>query len=128
MSDDPDNIPITSRRNILASIGTVGFGGGTAALLDLDIIRGFEPEQLSSSEIDWSADGSSEDVFPLSVMSGGPTDSGAILWTKLTDDAFVSSAPAYVQVANSDNFSEPIYEGRIDPKKNQTGKRSRDQS
>jgi len=47
-------------------------------------------------------------------MSGGPTDSGAILWTKVTEDAYDSSEPAYVQVSKKEGFSDPIYEGRID--------------
>jgi alkaline phosphatase D len=105
---------MVNRRNVLKSVGTVGIGGISVALLDSDIVHGRRPDRVETSKVEWSADSSSEDVFPLSVMSGGPTDSGAILWTKVTEDAYDSSEPAYVQVSKKEEFSDPIYEGRID--------------
>jgi alkaline phosphatase D len=110
---DTDDTSVTGRRNVLKSVGTVGFGAVSATLLDADIVHGRRPEQLESSEIDWSADGSSEDVFPLSVVSGGPTDSGAILSTKVAENAYGSGESVYVQVANDEEFADPIYEGEV---------------
>lgn len=103
----------TSRRNVLklAGVGTVG--GISAALLDSDLVLGVQPTPLKSNKIEWAADGSSEEMFPLSVASGGPTDSGAILWTKLDPDACKPSEPTYVQVAQSEGFADPIFEGQI---------------
>jgi alkaline phosphatase D len=111
---DTGGKPMVNRRNVLKSVGTVGIGGISVALLDSDIVYGRRPDRVETSKVEWSADSSSEDVFPLSVMSGGPTDSGAILWTKVTEDAYDSSEPAYVQVSKKEEFSDPIYEGRID--------------
>ena len=103
----------TNRRNVLRSIGTAGIGGASMALFDGEIVQGVNPRSLERSEVDWSSEGNSEGTFPLSVMSGGPTDSGAILWTKLAADAVASGEPVYVQVAKREDFADPIYEGKV---------------
>jgi alkaline phosphatase D len=100
---------------VLKSIGAAGIGGASMALFDSEIVQGLAPQSIERSEVDWSGseDGDAEGTFPLSVASGGPTDSGAILWTKIAADAAEGSTPAYVQVASDEEFSDVIYEGKV---------------
>lgn len=113
MSGNNGDLSVTNRRNVLQSVGAATLGGLSTALLDADLVQGLQPTTLEKTEVDWSGDGASEEVFPLSVLSGGPTDSGAILWTKVAEDAYDSGKPAYVQVAKNKGFADPIYEAKV---------------
>ncbi|WP_254547059.1 alkaline phosphatase D family protein [Halomarina pelagica] len=99
---------------MLKSAGAATVGGLSISLFGADLVQGIRPQSVQESDVTWSAGGPSEDVFPLSVASGGPTPSGAILWSKLAADAYVEGEPAYVQVGTSRGFSDVVYEGRIE--------------
>ncbi|WP_101297417.1 PhoD-like phosphatase N-terminal domain-containing protein [Halegenticoccus soli] len=114
MPDTDEADTTLGRRSVLKSIGAVGVGGLSLELFDADLVRGLAPRRLERSEVEWSSERSPEGTFPLSVLSGGPTPSGAILWAKIADEAYDEAAPAYVQVAETEAFADPIYEGRID--------------
>lgn len=115
-TENSDSTVTSSRRNVLTSVGTITISGLSAALFGSELVLGSQPEPLKNSQIEWSNSEAPGEVFPLSVLSGGPTESGAILWTKLAEEAYNSSEPGYVQVAKDEEFSDPIYEGRIQPK------------
>ncbi|MGA9402910.1 PhoD-like phosphatase N-terminal domain-containing protein [Haladaptatus sp.] len=53
-------------------------------------------------------------TFPQSVMSGGPTDSGAIVWTRIGETAYREGQPVEVQVANDETLDDPVFEGVVD--------------
>ncbi|WP_255151070.1 alkaline phosphatase D family protein [Halorarius halobius] len=52
-------------------------------------------------------------VFPQSVASGGPTPSGAIIWTRIAPDAFDPDTSLAVQVAHDPAFEEVVYDGVV---------------
>lgn len=55
------------------------------------------------------------DVFPQSVASGGPTTSGALLWTRLKPNAYDPETPLGVEVAEDESFETTVYQGTIPP-------------
>jgi len=117
MSNIPDPEATMARRSVLTSIGAAGIGGLSMSLFDPELVQGLTPKKTEQNEVDWSDDSDAATVFPLSVMSGGPTASGAMLWTKIAVDIYDSGKPAYVQVAANQSFSRPIYEGEIPSEK-----------
>ncbi|MFC6823871.1 alkaline phosphatase D family protein [Halopelagius fulvigenes] len=112
MADNTQGENVTNRREVLRTAGAVAAGGVATALLDADIVRGVSAESVEEGTVDWTTD-SDGDAFPLSVASGGPTDAGAILWTKLSEGAYSGSEPTYVRVGTNESFSETVYEGKI---------------
>ena len=100
------------RRGALKSLGA-GAVGASLSLLGTDLVRGVEPERVPPGDANWGDDEAAEAVFPLSVASGGPTPTGAILWTKIAPDAYGASKPAHLQVARDEAFDDVVYEGRV---------------
>ena len=118
MSKDAEDAVDDGRRNVLKTLGGATAGALSLSILDAEIVRGVTPESTESGDVDWSAGGGeSGRTFPLSVASGGPTPSGAILWTKLAADACEAGKPVYVQVARDEGFSDVAYEGRVPAEK-----------
>lgn len=116
MSDELDDGSIdANRRTVLRALGAATAGGLVPSFLDSEIVTGIRAEPVESDEIDWSAGERSSAAFPLSVASGGPTPSGAILWTKLAEGTYEDSEPAYLRVGTDESFSETVYEGRVEP-------------
>lgn len=115
MSKQPDAKTTLNRRNALKTTGAVTFGGVSISLVDPDLVQGLTPEKVEDSPMKWSFSDHPENMFPLSVASGGPTSSGAILWTKISSDKCggTSSKPAHIQVATDSEFDDVIYEGQI---------------
>lgn len=101
------------RRTALKGIGTAALGGISLSSLDPEIITGISPETTEHAAIDWGGDSNANETFLLSVVSGGPTPSGAILWTKLSEANCSPSAPVHVQVATDESFSKIVYEGKV---------------
>ena len=62
-------------------------------------------------EFDPEAD--SDDVFPQSVASGGPTPSGVILWTRIAPGVFDPDEPLALQVATDGAFEDVVFEGAV---------------
>lgn len=52
-------------------------------------------------------------VFPQSVASGGPTPSGAIIWTRIAEAAYEPAEPIGLQVATDEEFSDVVYSGVV---------------
>lgn len=48
-------------------------------------------------------------------MSGGPTDSGAIIWTRIAETAYREQQSVGVQVARRSSFDDSVFEGTVDP-------------
>lgn len=101
------------RRTALKSFGTAAVGGISLSALDSEIVEGITPQSTEGEAVDWESNRQNEEMFPLSVASGGPTPSGVILWTKLSSEECQASAPVHVQVANEKSFSKPVYEGKV---------------
>ncbi|WP_227015550.1 alkaline phosphatase D family protein [Haloarcula sp. JP-L23] len=59
------------------------------------------------------AGGDPEAVFPQSVASGGPTETGVILWTRVSPDRFDTEAPLGVEVATDPDFEDVVYDGVV---------------
>lgn len=113
MSDQPgDDI---SRRNVMQSLGAATVGGLSLSFLDADIVEGTTPESVARTATRWSDDEPNQALYPLSVASGGPTPSGAIVWTKLAEGEISDGEPVHVQVATDEACSDVVYEGRINP-------------
>lgn len=55
----------------------------------------------------------SENIFSLSVASGDPTESGVILWTRVSPKYYISDADLKYEVSNRDNFSSILAEGSV---------------
>ncbi|WP_231188983.1 alkaline phosphatase D family protein [Haladaptatus sp. DYF46] len=106
-----------NRRMAIKSLGAAAIGGVSIATLDPEIVTGITPQSTDGKAVGWEGGKKSKTMFPLSVMSGGPTSSGVILWTQLSADSCQSSSPVHVQVATDDSFSDPVYEGKVTAEK-----------
>ncbi|WP_408958367.1 alkaline phosphatase D family protein [Natrinema sp. 74] len=105
----------TNRRGVLESIGTTSVAGGLAAILaQRHIVQPVAAQTTDDRRgfvIDETAD--PDAIFPQSVASGGPTESGVILWTRVAPDAVIAGEPLGVQVAVDDGFETVVYEGTV---------------
>ncbi|WP_049893542.1 alkaline phosphatase D family protein [Halogranum rubrum] len=62
-------------------------------------------------DVDETAD--TDETFPQSVASGGPTPEGVIVWTRISPDVFDGEEPLGVQVANDEELTDVVYEGVV---------------
>ncbi len=76
--------------------------------LAMDAVEASEADAFS---FDPASD--SDDVFPQSVASGGPTPTGVICWTRIAPDAFDPDQPLAIQVATDDSFEDIVYDGIV---------------
>jgi alkaline phosphatase D len=110
---DSDRYP--DRRRFLRSVATATAAGGLGSILaDRSIAQPVTPPETDAADaltVDRVDDG--DDAFPQSVMSGGPTDSGVILWTRVDPDALADGVDLGVEVATGDNFLDTVYQGRV---------------
>jgi len=108
--------PCRSRREFLKK--SAGAAGLVAALGDRNLIRTVEASQ-QDEEADRGASGggvdlSTEEVFPQSVASGGPTDDGVILWTRVSDRALNDGDHDLgVEVATDPDFDVLVHTGGV---------------
>jgi alkaline phosphatase D len=103
------------RRTYLRSVASATAGGGLASILaDRSLARAVEPSSVGAVD-DGGADASRDPaaVFPQSVMSGGPTASGVILWTRLAPSVVRDGVALQVEVATDDAFTETVYRGEV---------------
>ena len=108
--------PCRSRREFLKK--SAGAAGLVAALGDRDLIRTVEAgRQDQGTDRGTSGGGlalSTDDVFPQSVASGGPTDDGVILWTRVSDRALGEAEHDLgVEVATDPNFDDVLHTGGV---------------
>ena len=98
------------RRRFLRSVAAATAGGGLASVLgDRDVVQPVAAADLdrrphAAVDVDPAAD--PDAVFPQSVMSGGPTPSGAIVWTRLDPDAAARNGTLVCQVATDADFAD----------------------
>jgi alkaline phosphatase D len=80
-----------------------------------DLARAVETTSTSDTSVfEFGSETDSEEVFPQSVASGGPTDDGVILWTRVAPSAFDSTQPLAVEVATDESFETVVYDGVLD--------------
>jgi len=101
--EPPDD---ADRRWFLRSVASAAAGGGLASILaDRDVVQPVAASDLES--VDPASVGVDPDaVFPQSVMSGGPTPSGAIAWTRVAPSAATGSGFLVLQVATDPEFED----------------------
>jgi len=89
----------TTRRGILKAAGAASAGAAAATLLSTGAVaEPTDPSQGGSVPGEFRTD--DYDAFPQSVGSGGPTPSGAIVWTRLDEElAAFTNGQLYLQVA-----------------------------
>jgi alkaline phosphatase D len=102
-----------SRRRFLGSVATAVGGGLAAELADRDLVRPAEASDGSGGSLAVDPGADPDAVFPQSVMSGGPTTSGVILWTRIAPEAYDPSTPVGVEVAADGGFEEPVLTGSV---------------
>ncbi|WP_227132526.1 alkaline phosphatase D family protein [Halorubellus salinus] len=100
------------RRRFLRSVAAATVGGGLAAILgNRDIVQPVAAADLARREagtLDVDASTDTDAVFPQSVMSGGPTPSGAIVWTRLSPAAAARNGTLVCQVASDPDFDDAV--------------------
>jgi len=101
-----------------AVLEAAGAGSALGALATLFSTGAAATDPEPASEIDdlFEIDRTSRAVYPQSVASGGPTPSGAIVWTRVDPGAFDPDEPLAVVVARADDpdSEEPCYRGVVD--------------
>ena len=104
----------TDRRSVLRSIATATTAGGLGTVLaERSLARPVRPSP-AADVADTAGNGRSADaVFPQSVASGGPTERGVILWTRIAPEAVVPGAPLVVELAPSADFDDVVYRGEV---------------
>ncbi|MCO8256068.1 alkaline phosphatase D family protein [Haladaptatus sp. AB618] len=105
-----------NRRGFFRSVaGTTAAGGLSTLLAKRAIAQPTTPVRDGSAHaFSYDAAADADATFPQSVMSGGPTDSGAIVWTRIAEAAYREGQPVGVQVANDETFDDPAFEGVVD--------------
>ena len=115
MSDDtdgPGSGATPDRRGFLRGLAAAAGTGLAARLADRDILRPVRAaEPTSTTEPD--PQGDTDRTFPQSVMSGGPTTSGVILWTRIAPEAHDPDADVVVQVAADPGFAYRVLERSV---------------
>ncbi len=107
--------PCRGRREFMKK--TAAGAGLVAALGDRNLIRTVEATQQEEADQGSSGGGvdlSTEEVFPQSVASGGPTDDGVILWTRVSDRALDDAEHDLgVEVATDPDFEVTVHTGAV---------------
>ncbi|WP_257300743.1 alkaline phosphatase [Haloarchaeobius sp. FL176] len=116
MSDDgtPRHVQ-TNRRGFLRSVGTTAVAGGLASMLgERAIAEPVAPDDGGADSL-FSVDpvADPDDTFPQSVMSGGPTAAGALVWTRVAPPAYQDGQALGVQVATDEALDDIVFEGSV---------------
>ncbi|MFB6128094.1 MAG: alkaline phosphatase [Halolamina sp.] len=99
-----------TRRSVLRGAGGATTAGALSVLDGRDLATSVVPESRQATDV---AGDQSASVFPNAVASGGPTDSGALLWTRIAPDAYDEHRPLGVEVAPTETFDTPVYRGQV---------------
>ena len=54
-----------------------------------------------------------KDIFPCSLSSGDPSDSGVVLWTKLNRDHVKTGRNLYFSISETRDFRKVLYTGYV---------------
>ncbi|WP_231188413.1 alkaline phosphatase D family protein [Haladaptatus sp. DYF46] len=105
-----------NRRGFFRSVAGTTAAGGLSSLLAKRTIAQPTTANRNQAEEVFSYDPTmdSDTTFPQSVMSGGPTDSGAIIWTRIAKTAYREQQSVGIQVARHSTFDDPVFEGTVD--------------
>lgn len=107
--------PCRSRRRFLQQ--TAGAAGVVSALGSrtlIETVGAADADGRAGAAVTDTLSMTTEQVFPQSVASGGPTDAGVILWTRVGDDALDRRTDALsVTVARDPGLSDVVHEGSI---------------
>jgi alkaline phosphatase D len=98
-------------------VATTSLAGGlAAALAERDLAVPVRAEPTTDDDlfsIDEDAD--PDETFPQSIASGGPTPTGAILWTRIDPDVVMADEPLGLQVATDEAFDREVARFTIVP-------------
>ncbi|WP_227380960.1 alkaline phosphatase D family protein [Haladaptatus halobius] len=120
VSMDPNNMNLRhefNRRGFFRNIAGTAVAGGLSSLLaSRTIAQPTTPKpDRSRRAFSYEPTADPDATFPQSIMSGGPTDSGAIIWTRIAETAYREQQPVGVQVDQRPIFDDPVLEGTIEP-------------
>jgi len=110
MRDSPDAArsgPSTTRRRVLEAAGASSALGALATLFSTGAAGGVDPRGADGGGRLFEVDRTSRAAFPQSVASGGPTPSGAIVWTRVAEAAYEAGEPVGLQVTPAPNRGTP---------------------
>jgi alkaline phosphatase D len=106
------------RRDFLHGAATTAVAGGLVSVLaDRAIAQPVRTESPANEDaFEVVTERSPESTFPQSVASGGPTPSGALLWTRIDPDAYESEMPLALEIATNAAFTDDtiVHRGVID--------------
>jgi alkaline phosphatase D len=106
----PDGL---DRRAFLRRVAASSVGGGLAAVLaDRDILRPVRAREDGPDPPAGEA-GDPAETFPGSVMSGGPTESGVILWTRIAPDVYDPGTDVELVVGTGPSLETTVVEGSV---------------
>ncbi len=100
-----------SRRQLLGILGTGAVAGAATPW-----VRSTQSQQNhtdSPVKLQYNTSATAH-VFSLSVMSGDPSPSGVVLWTRIAPSAYQQGKSLFFQVAQDARFAETVLEGDID--------------
>lgn len=86
-----------------------------SVLSNRDLSVPVTPTETNPGDFTVDADQSPETTFPQSVASGGPRETGVVLWTRIDPDAYHPDEPLHLEIAHDDGFEEVVYRGIVDP-------------
>lgn len=72
------------------------------------------PSEVDSVGFDADSDQHPETTFPQSVASGGPTQTGVVLWTRIDPAAYIEDESVKLELATDESFTEVVYRGSVD--------------
>jgi alkaline phosphatase D len=102
---------------VLKAANAATLGAGLSALSATDAAaERLLPESADREGFEIEREGATG-VFPQSVASGGPTPSGALLWTRIDPDAYDGSSTLGVEVAEDEAFETTVYRGIVPPER-----------
>jgi alkaline phosphatase D len=109
--DAPETGSTHSRRDVLRTFGIAGLGLAAAPLLR-PTPSSQVPADLAAPTITSIDD---RDVFPSGVASGDPTETGAILWTRVEPDRIDGRTPLFVEIATDESFGDVVVRRVVAP-------------
>lgn len=119
MSEEPPTADPSapSRREFIRKTGTVSLVGGIAVgLADRDLARPVSARPVDATDDHVPGEdgrGTRDGVFPHSVASGGPTETGVILWTRISPDEYAQGVALLVDVAADSAFRDVVFRGSV---------------
>ena len=97
-----------SRRGVLAATAATSATGALATLFSTGAVAGNADRRRSGrNDALFEVERTDESVYPQSVASGGPTATGAIVWTRVSPAAYERGRPVGLQVTPAPDRTTP---------------------